>query len=329
MKKLFVALSLVLGFSAAQALDGTLKIQSYVNHPQTGQTITIDFGNYVFDVFRDRRELVREVYNICKNPPEKIKTFLANRKNLGDTFVTIRFNDPTSTHAYKHLLDCSYSGGKLYSLGDSSDISDKTINKIISENVNTMFNYRFAVFIDAARADAKEKGVSITLPNKTVSIKFGSQTINPETGAEGIATYPSLDYEFNVYDDRRELWKKTWEACTKLQGNILKEIENGSKNPNVSVYFQVQGKLVELETLKCHFTNKGKYGHHKAVGSMKDYTSGEISADKVSKEDIEKWADEVSTSIHRRVFIDEFMTLVDAANASSKNSQKSGTKAKK
>ena len=328
MKKLFMGLSLILGFSAAWALDGTLKIQSEVEHPQTGQKITIDLGNYVFDVFRDRRELVQEVYNICKNPPEKIKTFIANRRNLRDN-AKIDFNNPTSKSQYsKRLLYCSFffENGKLNDLGEASYSYDKTLNEIVNKNIGSEnFSDNFAEFIDSARADAKKDGVSFTTPNKTVSIKFGSRTIDA-TGAEGVATYPDFDYEFNVYDDRRELWKKTGEVCTKLQGSILNEIKNGNRNPSVSVwYVHPNGGLAELKSLRCNFYSDGTYtGYYIYKNDGYNHLKR---ASEMSKEDIEKWADR--QSIVGENFNHDFMTLIDVANTSSKSSQKSSTKAKK
>ena len=59
------------------------------------------------------------------------------------------------------------------------------------------------------------------------------------------------------------------------------------------------------------------------------YHNGKISADEISKEQIEKWANERST-LDSKWFNHEFMTLMDAADiVNSKSSQKSSTMAKK
>lgn len=300
MKALFLVLSLCLGFSVAVALDGTLQIQSKVSHPQTRQETTINLGTHTFDVFRDRRELIREVYNICKNPPAKIKTFIANRTNLGYESVTIYFNNPSLHYEPKDILNCAYFKGKLDSVNATVIYNYTTLDGIINKNVSDeYFSDRFAKFIDAARANAKG---NVNAPNKSITIKFGSQVID-DTGAEGIATYPSLDYKFNVYDDRRELVKKVWESCAKLQGNIRDEIKKGNKNPSISVWYEhPNGGLDELKSLKCEFdSNTGTF---RRVSQAYGKNAEEVS---------EKAAANTGVS-------DDFMKLIDAANAGTKKS---------
>lgn len=304
MKALFLVLSLCLGFSVAVALDGTLQIQSVVKHPQTGQETTINLGTHTFDVFRDRRELIREVYNICKNPPAKIKTFIANRKNLGDSWVRIHFNNPSSRYMGKAILDCEYDKGKLYNVGKTRIYNDTTLDDRVDDIVSDKyFSDRFAEFIDTARADAKAKDINVSVPNKSVTIKFGTQVID-DTGAEGIATYPSLDYKFNVYEDRRELVKKVWESCAKLEGNMLDEIKNGNKNPSMSVWYEhPNGGLDELKSLKCRFSSR--------TGEL-DSLHGSIWANS---------AEEVSKKAAKNEYVsDDYMKLIDAANAGTKKS---------
>lgn len=273
MKKLFLVLSLCLGFSVGFALDGTLQIQSVVEHPQTGQDTTINLGTHIFDVFRGGRELVREVYGICQNPPAKVKTFIANRGNLGDDSVDIDFSYANSQDksGFGTVISCTcyyISDGKskfsdIGGAGIKEWNTNKTrpLNEIINDILghSTSFSHNFALFIDAARAEAKSKGVNVSVPNKTITISFGSKVIN-DVGAESVSIYPSLDYKFNIYDDRRELWKATFNACTQLRGNILREIGNGNKNPSVSVWYKhPNGGLAELKTLKCEFNDDGRY----------------------------------------------------------------------
>lgn len=301
MKRVFAVLSLCLGFSVAFGLDGTLHIESKVAHPQTGASTTINLGTYTFDVFKDRRELVREIYGICQNPPEKIKTFIANRTNLGDDEIWISFRTKKTP-----MIGCKYYRGKLV-LGENLD---DIVNDIIRDND---FGWQFALFIDSARAEAKAKDINVTTPNKSIAIKFGARVINPETGAEGISTYPDFDYEFNVYDDRRELWKATFNACTKLRGNILNEIKNGNSRPTMSVWYEhPQGGLAELESLKCQFNGNGMY--------LVKVNGVGIFVEKLSKKEIEKWADEEATNSRSRSFNRDFMTLIDMANAGTKQS---------
>lgn len=341
MKKLFLVLSLCLGFSVGFALDGTLQIQSVVEHPQTGQDTTINLGTHTFDVFRGARELVREVYGICQNPPAKVKTFIANRKNLGDYSVEVRFSyaNPKNESGFGTVISCTYSlsGGKSefeningisleYLLQNKTKPLNEIINDILSD---AFFPHHFALFIDAARAEAKAKGVSVSVPNKTITISFGAKVIN-DVGAESVSIYPSLDYKFNVYDDRRELWKATFNACTQLRGNILREIGKGNKNPSVSVWYEhPNGGLAELETLKCEFNDDGRYKGYDGNNDY-EYRSGKIDAQSISQADIEKWADERATTydggIDVKRFNEDFITLIDAVNAGAKQGKKQGGK---
>lgn len=191
MKKLFLVLSLCLGFSVGFALDGTLQIQSVVEHPQTGQDTTINLGTHTFDVFRGARELVREVYGICQNPPAKVKTFIANRKNLGDYSVEVRFSyaNPKNESGFGTVTYCRYNlrDGKseFESIGGENKI--RPLNEIINDILGyKSFFHHFALFIDAVRAEAKAKGVNVSVPNKTITISFGSKTINDVGGGECI-----------------------------------------------------------------------------------------------------------------------------------------------
>ena len=349
MKKLFLVLSLCLGFSVGFALDGTLQIQSVVAHPQTEQRTTINLGTHTFDVFMGGRELVREVYGICQNPPAKVKTFIANRKNLGDTSVDIDFSYANSQDksGFGTVIYCEYNlrygksefesiEGIKIKKWDSHSMQHKTkplneiINYILFEEYAT-FPHNFALFIDAARAEAKAKGVNVSVPNKTITISFGAKVIN-DVGAESVSIYPSLDYKFNVYDDRRELWKATFNACTQLRGNILREIGKGNKNPSVSVWYEhPNGGLAELESLKCEFNDDGRYKGYDG-NNRYEYRSGKIDAQSISQADIEQWADwktivtNNNDSWANGRFIYDFMTLIDVANAGAKQSKKQGGK---
>lgn len=344
MKKLFLVLSLCLGFSVGFALDGTLQIQSVVKHPQTGQDTTINLGTHTFDVFRGGRELVREVYGICQNPPAKVKTFIANRKNLGDTSARILFSyaNPRDESGFGTVTYCTYNlrygKSEFESIGEvkikkwhshSMQHKTKPLNEIINEGLfdRFWFPHNFALFIDAARAEAKAKGVNVSIPNKTITISFGSKVIN-DVGAESVSIYPSLDYKFNIYDDRRELWKATFNACTQLRGNILREIDKGNKNPSVSVWYEhPNGGLAELKTLKCEFNDDGRYKGYNG-NNYYEYESGKIDAQNISQADIEKWADEKATDNvpYRDMFNKDFTIFIDAVNAGAKQSKKQGSK---
>lgn len=336
MKRVFAVLSLCLGFSVAFGLDGTLHIESKVAHPQTGAKTTINLGTYTFDVFKDRRELVREIYGICQNPPEKMKTFIANRTNLGDNGIDIYFRAKNVPgFKYVEVLSCELKQGKLDAIGEFNGAGieeiDRVVDYIVADSYyggDGKFSRAFALFIDSARAEAKAKDINVTTPNKSIAIKFGTREINPETGAESISTYPDFDYEFNVYDDRRELWKATFNACTKLRGNILNEIKNGNPNPTMSVWYEhPQGGLAELESLKCEFDNNGMY-LVKVVNGV--YSVG-IVVEKLSKKEIEKLVDEKKEWVGDKrhgFFNRDFMTLIDMANAGTKQT-KSNPKTKK
>ncbi len=330
MKKLFLVLSLCLGFSVGFALDGTLQIQSVVEHPQTGRDTTINLGTHTFDVFRGGRELVREVYGICQNPPAKVKTFIANRTNLGERVeVLFEYANPKKESGFATVIYCTYSLGEFWRINERT-IKDKPLDEIINDILRGeygSFSYDFALFIDAARAEAKAKGVNVSVPNKTITISFGSKVIN-DVGAESVSIYPSLDYKFNVYDDRRELWKATFNACTQLRGNILREISNGNTNPSVSVWYEhPNGGLAELKSLKCFFNGDGRYEGYYGDNSA-EYKSGEIDAQSISQADIEKWADERATDGRSNTdeFNKDFVTLIDAANAGAKQGKKQGGK---
>lgn len=347
MKKLFLVLSLCLGFSVGFALDGTLQIQSVVEHPQTGQHTTINLGTHTFDVFRGGRELVREVYGICQNPPAKVKTFIANRKNLGDTSVYVGFSyaNPRDESGFGTVISCTYNlrdgksefksmDGYAIKKWDSHSRQNKTrpLNEIINEVLfgiyaEPRFPHNFALFIDAARAEAKTKGVNVSVPNKTITISFGAKVIN-DVGAESVSIYPSLDYKFNIYDDRRELWKATFNACTQLRGNILREIGKGNKNPSVSVWYEhPNGGLAELESLKCEFNDDGRYKGYDGNNDY-EYRSGKIDAQSISQTDIEKWADERAANDRIGVleFNKDFITLIDTVSAGAKQGKKQGGK---
>ena len=348
MKKLFLVLSLCLGFSVGFALDGTLQIQSVVAHPQTEQRTTINLGTHTFDVFRGGRELVREVYGICQNPPAKVKTFIANRKNLGDTSVEVLFSyaNPQDKSGFGTVTYCTYNlrygksefesieGIKIkkwhsHSMQHKTRPLNEIINEVLFDRYVSRFHHNFALFIDAARAEARAKGVNVSIPNKTITISFGSKVIN-DVGAESVSIYPSLDYKFNIYDDRRELWKATFNACTQLRGNILREIGNGNKNPSVSVWYEhPNGGLAELKTLKCEFNDDGRYKGYYGNNDY-EYESGKIDAQSISQADIEKWADERAATYDGSVdverFNEDFITLIDAVNAGAKQGKKQGSK---
>lgn len=348
MKKLFLVLSLCLGFSVGFALDGTLQIQSVVEHPQTGQRTTINLGTHTFDVFRGGRELVREVYGICQNPPAKVKTFIANRKNLGDTSARILFSyaNPQDESGFGTVISCTYNlrdGKSEFERIEGSKIKEwhshsrqnktRPLNEIINEVLfgifieTPRFPHHFALFIDAARAEAKAKGVNVSVPNKTITISFGSKVIN-DVGAESVSIYPSLDYKFNIYDDRRELWKATFNACTQLRGNILREISNGNTNPSVSVWYEHPNGLVELKSLKCEFNDDGRYKGYDGNNAY-EYRSGKIDAQSISQADIEKWADERAATTYGLAgnsFNKDFITLVDTVKAGAKQGKKQGGK---
>ncbi len=339
MKELFLVLSLCLGFSVGFALDGTLQIQSVVAHPQTGQRTTINLGTHTFDVFRGARELAREVYGICQNPPAKVKTFIANRKNLGDTSVEVLFSHtyPKNESGFARVIYCTYNlrdGKSEFESIEGREIKDRQsktrplneiINKILSD---VSFLHNFALFIDAARAEAKTKGVNVSVPNKTITISFGSKVIN-DMGAESVSIYPSLDYKFNVYDDRRELWKATFNACTQLRGNILREIGKGNTNPSVSVWYEhPNGGLAEFKSLKCEFYGDGTYTDYDG-NNYREYRSGKIDAQSISQADIEKWADERATysnAAGESEFNKDFITLIDTVSAGAKQGKKQGGK---
>lgn len=335
MKKLFLVLSLCLGFSVGFALDGTLQIQSVVKHPQTGQDTTINLGTHTFDVFRGGRELVREVYGICQNPPAKVKTFIANRKNLGDYSAKILFKyaNPQDKSGFDTVISCEYNlrdGKSEFERIEGEKIKDRQnktrpLNEIINDVLrgSTSFSHNFVLFIDAARAEAKAKGVNVSVPNKTITISFGAKVIN-DVGAESVSIYPSLDYKFNVYDDRRELWKATFNACTQLRGNILREISNGNTNPSVSVWYEhPNGGLAELKSLKCEFNDDGRYKGYNG-NNYYEYESGKIDAQSISQADIEKWAD-VKATIDEN-FNKDFITLIDTVKAGAKQGKKQGGK---
>lgn len=342
MKKLFLVLSLCLGFSVGFALDGTLQIQSVVEHPQTGQDTTINLGTHTFDVFRGGRELVREVYGICQNPPAKVKTFIANRKNLSVSVdIDFSYANPRDKSGFGTVISCTYNlrdgkseferieGSKIkewhsHSMQNKTRPLNEIINDILSD---VFFPHNFALFIDAARAEAKAKGVNVSVPNKIITISFGAKVIN-DVGAESVSIYPSLDYKFNVYDDRRELWKATFNACTQLRGNILREIGKGNKNPSVSVWYEhPNGGLAELKTLKCEFNGDGRYTGYYG-NNYYEYESGKIDAQSISQADIEKWADRKATSRDSSAdeFNKDFMTLIDTVSAGAKQGKKQGGK---
>lgn len=342
MKKLFLVLSLCLGFSVGFALDGTLQIQSVVEHPQTGQHTTINLGTHTFDVFRGGRELVREVYGICQNPPAKVKTFIANRKNLSVSVdIDFSYANPRDKSGFGTVISCTYNlrdgkseferieGSKIkewhsHSMQNKTRPLNEIINDILSD---VFFPHNFALFIDAARAEAKAKDINVSIPNKTITISFGSKVIN-DVGAESVSIYPSLDYKFNVYDDRRELWKATFNACTQLRGNILREIGKGNKNPSVSVWYEhPNGGLAELKTLKCEFNGDGRYTGYYG-NNYYEYESGKIDAQSISQADIEKWADRKATSRDSSAdeFNKDFMTLIDTVSAGAKQGKKQGGK---
>lgn len=283
---------------------------------------------------------MREVYGICQNPPAKVKTFITNRKNLGDTSANVRFSyaNPRDESGFGTIIKCEYnlSGGKSeFESINGREIKDRwntsktrPLNEIINE---VLFeyggSYSFALFIDAARAEAKAKGVNVSVPNKTITISFGSKVIN-DVGAESVSIYPSLDYKFNVYDDRRELWKATFNACTQLRGNILREIGKGNKNPSVSVWYEhPNGGLAELKSLKCEFNGDGRYINY-GGNNYGEYQRGEIDAQSISQADIEQWADEraANTAYGAYEFNKDFITLIDAANAGAKQGKKQGGK---
>lgn len=301
MKRLFLVLSLCLGFSAAVALDGTLQIMTEKDILLSeGQETTASLGTYTFDVFKGADELVRELYGICKKPPQKVKNLISR---CDEKHIFFAYN---LGGGYGWVLDCLYGCGrnsKLEQIGYAEIDDDITLNEIITKNINgRSFGARFAGFIDAARAEAKAKGVNVKVPNKTTTIKL----------IEREKTYDSFD--FNVYDDRRELVKKVLESCAKLRETMLDEIKNGDKNAIFlhPMYEYAQGKLYELSCLSCRFGSDESY-----IANTDNWAS--VSLDKkVDEKELERF---IEATVYGWGFNQHYMIMMSYAK-SKKNAKK-------
>ena len=263
MKKVFLAL--ILGFIAAFGDNVTLVFGGLASNPQGG-SVEVKLGEYAFDVYKNRRELVREVYSICTKPTAKIQEYITNRLRANTSpSVYVWYYHPDDDGKSTTILKCSFDSKGLYAINDVSTPnrgakSNEMVQKIIS---NASFSHNFMRLIDCANAELAAKNATSTKPSRMLGLKFGARAVDASNGQEFISDLGDLS--FDIFKDRRELVREVYASCLnpneKMQNFIAYERGKGNNSPEISVYYfnpnLEQPRFVASESLICYFNDKG------------------------------------------------------------------------
>ena len=261
--------------SAKKAPSSTLTFGYSAYVSQTGRNTKVELETLSFDFYKDRRELVREVYNRCSNPSAKFKEFLANGY---DTIYLM--NEQVGW-----ILKCQYKDGKFNYVDTGNQslrvlfamhgrLPEFVMNSDIDEQIEIFANDKESEFIrsylnlyDIFLAEQAAKG-NKNAPTQTIQLIFGEETINPSTGKRGIEQRHTLD--FDVYKGRRELVKAVYKACSnpsekmkeyinyELRPKLIGENRERQESTKISVWYDTKGNgFKEIEKLQCKFVKLG------------------------------------------------------------------------
>lgn len=343
--------------SKSEALPSTekgmaqMEFGAYVDNPQGGSNIFVSLGTHSFDVFRDRRELVREVYEICVNPPEKFKNFIQNSKQIEwrrrrleiSLFFRVKTAYGSRDFDERKILTCSFDkeDSALSSLnGEETPNKAEYVN--LSEMIDTIINKKnfsqnFVYLIDAARSQHEANKINLNPPSKIATLKLGIKAVDPTNGREGLSFFKELNFDVNT--DRRELVKLIYEICDKPNANmsayIAQELNRSSMSfPTISVWYKDKnGKFVEFDQLKCTYHKSGGKSDLLSLGNTSKsnglpYKSsnsthrvdiinmllGDGKSEK-EKSQMDILGKSVADGISRESFSHSFTGLIDSANA--------------
>ena len=309
-------MALNLAFVITIADEVTLVFGGLVSNPQSG-SVQVKLGEYAFDVHKDRRELVREVYSICAKPPTKIQEFINNRLNANsyeNQSVYVWYYHPNKKGKSTSILQCSFNKDGLYSLNGiyTPKRSGETINTMVQQIIkNNSFSYNFVQLIDCANIERIAKDIPSTAPSKILTLKFGAKVVDSQNGQEFIADLGDL--LFDVYKDRRELVREVYAHCLKpneqMKQHIDYEINKGKFVPHISLYYLNPNldtpSLVKIEQLTCYFNDKGLY----SIGDI-------FTPNQRNQQGIKKQNDLVEAIVegqYKTLYSHDFVNLVDAA----------------
>lgn len=353
--------------NATQSAVITLQIADVVRNPQNGRDVVINLGTLSFDATKDRRELVRAVYELCSKPSDKLKEYASNQKSRPISFWYKNPNKQNQLTAIDQLR-CSitpqgelvgigkYHIGEYYTFGVDYNMRffykdyetiDDLVDLIANEESHKLdvgghvkdsekFIHHYLQIVDAAKADLATKNQKLSLPSKTITLHFGAQMIDTQTGREGIGILN--DFSFDTSKDRRDLIKAVYDGCVKpndkMKNYIKSELSQGA-NPSISIYYRDlrdKSGFTEIETLQCKFNKNGlqSVGGVNMAGTETLYkvnvidnifgklTGGTSDKEWVSNPAVDNLINEIAINdkgeLRSSYFSYEFMQLIDSTN---------------
>lgn len=231
--------------------------------------VMITLGSFSFDVYRDRRELVREFYNVCLKPNEKMQTFIKTR--LGQNKkekpeISLYYPDQQNKGKLSDILVCTYDEDGLLEFNgleppNRADyvnfdemIEDVTNGKAFGgKRRGSDFSWKFARLIEVANIQAEVKNLVIVPPSREIDIYFGVDDVDRTTGKEGVNVFDKITVD--MHKDRRELFKAVAKVCANPNNRMLSYVmEKGSIVDVFTWYKHPQGGLIKLERkLNCNY----------------------------------------------------------------------------
>lgn len=263
---IFVACAGLNSSSAKKAPSSMLTFGSSVKNQQTGRFINVEIETLSFDFYKDRRELVREVYERCSNPSAKFKEFLANgydtihlMNEQEGILLRCKFNKDGKFE--KIMLGANglstFDNGAIYNM--ESFANEPEVRGGYTQKRGFISAYLDIMDIFITEQAAKgDKNAS----TQTIKLVFGEETINTSTGKKGVEQRHTLD--FDVYKGRRELIKAVYKACSnpsekmkeyinyELRPKLIGESRERQTSTNISVWYDTKDKgFKEIRTLRC------------------------------------------------------------------------------
>ena len=357
--------SAVSNANATQSAVITLQIADVVRNPQNGRNVVINLGALSFDTTKDRRELVRAVYELCSKPSDKLKEYVSNQKGRPISFWYKNPNKQNQLTAIDQLRCSITPQGKLVGIGEyhigeyyqfdvyyklrfwhkDYETFDDLVDLIANEEAHKLnipikdsekFIHHYLQIVDAAKADLATKNQKLSLPSKTITLHFGVQMIDTQTGREGIGILN--DFSFDTSKDRRDLIKAVYDGCVKpndkMKNYIKSELSQGA-NPSISIYYRDlrdKSGFTEIETLQCKFNKNGlqSVGGVNMSGTETLYkvnvidnifgklTGGTSDKEWVSNPAVDNLVNEIAINdkgeLRSSYFSYEFMQLIDSTN---------------
>ncbi len=259
----------------------TMTIGQNVRPTNGGNRVMVTLGSYSFDVYRDRREMVREVYQLCVNPSQQIQTFIKNRLKSNQNKSQFAREAPAINFYYANqdlkgelypIFTCTYDEDGLLEFNGKEPPNradyvklDEMVDEVIGEKyygklrdgMYDSFSYKFAGLIDTAKAQAKAQNIKITPPSKEIPIKFGVRDINPATGEDRLVIFKEI--VFDVNKDRRDLFKAVYNVCANPNYNMKNYINANRDEYILTLYPNADGHLIEFKKhLLCWHDTAGK-----------------------------------------------------------------------